>query len=123
MLITKKLQILAKNLDFSNVFLRKKALMLLEATNLKQHTIELQKSQQSIYMPIYSFGLLKLETLKMYIQTNFANGFICLSKSFSSTFILLIQKLNGSLKLCINYWGLNNFIIKNQYFLPFINKL
>ena len=70
------MQILFKYLDFSDVFLEKKALILLEIINLNQYTIEFQKSQQSLYWLIYSLSLAKFETLKIYIKTNFANNFI-----------------------------------------------
>ena len=40
-LFTKKIQILSKYSDFSDVFLEEKFLMLLEATNLNQYTIKL----------------------------------------------------------------------------------
>lgn len=42
-MLAKKVKILAKYSDFSNVFLEKKALMLLEITKLNQYAIELQK--------------------------------------------------------------------------------
>ena len=43
-LVAKEVQILSKYLDFSDIFLEKKTLILLEATELNQHAIELQKS-------------------------------------------------------------------------------
>ena len=76
LLLSKKVIILNKYLDFLNVFLEKKALVLPKAINLNQHTIKLQKSQQSLYKLICSQGLVKLETLKTYIKIKFANRFI-----------------------------------------------
>ena len=61
--------------------------------------------------------------LKTYIETNIANGFICLSKSLVVAFIFFIAKLDGSVRLYIDYWGLNNLTIKNQYPLFFISEL
>ena len=60
--------------------------------------------------------------LKTYIKTNLANGFIWPSKLPTSTLILFIKKPDGSFRLYIDYWGLNNLTIKNRYLLPFIGK-
>ena len=46
LLVIKKIQILFEYLNFSNVFLKKKALILLEATNLNQYAIEFQEGDK-----------------------------------------------------------------------------
>ena len=48
---------------------------------MNKHAIELEKSKQPSFESIYSLGPLELETLKTYIKTNLAIGFIRLSKS------------------------------------------
>ena len=58
---------------------------------------------------------MKLETLKTYIENNLANGFIRPSKSSVGALILFDKKLDGSLKICVDYRGLNNLTIKNWY--------
>ena len=63
-----------------------------------------------------------METLKAYMETNLANGFIRPSTSPTGAPILFDQKLNGFLQLCINYRGLNNLTIKNRYPLPLIEE-
>ena len=40
----------------------------------------------------------------------------------TSTSILFVQKLDSSFDLCVNYKGLNNFTIKNQYPLRLIRE-
>ena len=65
---------------------------------------------------------MELETLKTYIETHLKTGFIQLSKSPASAFILFDKKSDNSFCLCMDYWGLNNLIIKNQYLLPLIKK-
>ena len=89
---------------------------------MNKHTIKLKESKQLPFGPIYSLRSVELETLKTYIQTNLANGFIQPSKSPAKTFILFNKKPDKSLRFCINYWGLNNLIIKNRYLLPLIGK-
>ena len=122
LLVAKEVKISTKYSDFSDVFLDKKALILPGVTELNQHVIKLQEGQQSTYRPIYSLGLIELKTLKTYIETNFTNGFIWPSKSPASAPILFVRKLDGSFRLCVNYWDLNNLTIKNQYSLPLIGE-
>ena len=66
---------------------------------------------------------MELESLKAYIETNLANRFIRPSKSPAGAPILFEQKSDNSLRLYIDYWGLNNLTIKNRYLLPLIGKL
>ena len=66
---------------------------------------------------------MELKTLKAYIETNLANGFVRPSKSPASALILFDRKSDGSFRLCVNYWGLNNLTIKNRYPLPLIRDL
>ena len=65
---------------------------------------------------------MELETLKTYVETNLANGFIRPSKSPAGTLIFFVRKPDGSLQLCVDYWGLNNLIIKSRYLLPLLGK-
>ena len=99
LLIAKKVKILTKYLDFSNIFSKEKASILPRVTKLNEYTIKLLKGQQLPYRPIYSLGLVKFKTLKTYIETNLANGFIWPSKLPTSAFILFIKKLDGSFRL------------------------
>ena len=66
---------------------------------------------------------MELEILKVYIKTNLANGFIRPSKSPAGPLILFDQKSDSFFQLCVNYRGLNNLMIKNQYPLPLIGEL
>ena len=119
-LIAKK--VLAKYLDFADIFSPDLASKLLKHTGINNHVMELVNGQQPPYEPIYSLGPVELETLKAYIETNLANGFIRPSKSPANTPILFDQKSNSSLRLCVNYQGLNNLTIKNRYSLPLIGE-
>ena len=109
--------------DYSDVFLAENAMELPENTGMNEHAIELEEGKQPPFGPIYSLGPVELETLKTYIETNLANGFIQSSKSPAGAPILFNRKPDGSLCLCVDYWGLNNITIKNQYPLPLIGEL
>ena len=107
--------ILADHLDFEDVFSKESAAVLPEYTEINTHAIDLEEGKQLPYGPIYSLRLMELEILKTYIETNLANSFICPSKFLAGAPILFDKKPDGSLRLCVNYRGLNNITIKNRY--------
>ena len=89
--------------DFADIFSLKLALELPKHSGINDHTIELGDDQQLPYELIYSLGLVKLETLKTYIKTNLANGFIRLFKSLARASNFFDKKLDGSFRLCVDY--------------------
>ena len=93
-----------------------------EHTGINDHPIDLLDDKQPPYGPIYNLGSVELETLKTYIKANLASGFIRPSKSPAGAPILFVRKKDGSLRLCIDYRGLNNLTIKNCYPLPLIGE-
>ena len=122
LLLLKKVIVSAKYSDFADVFSEKLANVLPEQIRINQHAIKLEKGKQSPYRLIYSLKPIEFKTLKTYIEINLANGFIQASKLLAGTFILFVCKSNGSFCFYVNYWGLNNFTIKNWYLLPLIVK-
>lgn len=95
--------ILAKNLNFIDVFSKKTIMVILEYIKINTHIINLEKNKQSLYKPIYSPRLVKLETLKTNIKTNLTKSFIHFSKFLADTLILFIKKPDKNFWLCINY--------------------
>ncbi len=93
-----------------------------ENTGINVHVIGLIKEKQPLYKPIYALSLVELEIVKAYIETHLKTGFIRPSKSLAGAPILFDKKPDGCLHLCVNYQGLNNLTIKNQYLLPLIGK-
>lgn len=65
---------------------------------------------------------MELKTFKIYIETNLTNGFIRPFKSPAGIPILFVRKFDNSLRLCIDYQGLNNLIIENWYSLLLIRE-
>ena len=123
-LIAKKalIKIYDKYINFVDVFSLDLASKLSKHTRIDNHAIELVDYQQPPYGPIYSLGPVELETVKAYIKTNLANGIIRPSKSPAGTLILFDRKLDGFLRVCINYQGFNNLIIINRYPFPMIGE-
>ena len=64
----------------------------------------------------------ELLVLKEYIEENLAKGFIQHSSSPAGASVLFVKKSDGSLRLCVDYRGLNEMIIKNRYPLPLIQE-
>ena len=89
--------------DYSDVFSAENAAELPENTGMNEHAIELEEGKQPPFGPIYSLGPVELETLKTYIETNLANGFIWPSKSPAKAPIFFDRKSNRSLCLCVDY--------------------
>ncbi len=108
--------------DFADIFSPKFTAELPEYTGTNDHAIELVDDRQPPYGPIYSLGPVELETLKAYIKNNLANGFIRPFKSPTGAPILYDKKPDGSLRLCVDYRGLNNLTIKNWYPLPLVGE-
>ena len=115
-------EVLTEYSDYSNVFSAENVAELPENTGMNKHAIKLEKGKQPLFGLIYSLGPVELETLKTYIKTNLANSFICPSKFSEGALILFDKKPNGRFCLCVDYWGLNNIMIKNQYLLLFIGE-
>ena len=95
--------ILAKYLDFANMFLKKLAMQLSKYLSMKKYTIKLEKDKQSSYISIYSLGIIELKIFKTYIKINPANSFILLLKSLIKAFIIIIKKFNNRFCLYVNY--------------------
>ena len=112
-----------KYANFADIFSPDLAAKLPKYTGINDHAIELVDNQQPPYKPIHSLGPIELETLKAYIKINLANGFIRPSMSPANAPILFDQKSDSLFQLCVDYQGLNNLTIKNQYLLPLIGEL
>ena len=76
LLLTKKVGVHKKYSDFSDVFFKKSAIVMLKYLDINEHVIDLEPGKQLFYRPIYSFGQVELEIFKIYIETNLTNRFI-----------------------------------------------
>ena len=108
--------------EFRDVFEKK------NADTLPQHRpydcgIELQEGAQPPFGPIYSLSQNELAALREYLDENLAKNFIRHSKSPAGAPILFVKKKDGSLRMCVDYRGLNKVTIKNRYPLPLISGL
>lgn len=87
------------------------------------HEIKLMEGKEPTKQAIYPLSAEKLEALRTYLEENLRKGFIRESQSPAGYPILFVPKPDGSLRLCVDYRGLNNITIKNSYPLPLISEL
>ena len=87
------------------------------------HAIELIPGAQPVARRPYKMSLPKAIELKEQLKQLIDQGFIKPSVSPWSTPVLFNLKKDGTLRLCIDYRGLNQSTIKNKYPIPRIDKL
>jgi len=87
------------------------------------HTINLEPGFNIPYGRIYNLSEVELKTLKAYIETNLANGFIQRSSSPAAAPILFVKKKDSGLRLCVDYRALNGATVKNRYPLPLMSEM
>ena len=87
------------------------------------HAIDLEPGFKLPYARIYNLSEVELRSLKAYIETTLANGFIQRSSSSAAAPILFAKKKDGGLRLCVDYRALNSGTIKNRYPLPLISEM
>ena len=70
----------------------------------------------------YSLSRFELQALREWLDENLSKGFIHTSSSPAGAPILFVKKPGGGLRLCVDYWGLNEGTIKSRYPLPLIRE-
>jgi hypothetical protein len=107
--------------DFADVFSEEEAAKLQQLEGA-QHPIELEPGKDPPWGPIYNLSATELAILRDYIDTSLAKGWIRPSRSPAGAPIFFVPKKDGSLRLCVDYRGLNAITIKNRYPLPLISE-
>ena len=87
------------------------------------HAIDLLPDTSPPYGPIYPLAQDELRELREYLETNLRSGRIQPSKSPAGAPILFVPKKDGTLRLCVDYRGLNQVTVKNRYPLPLITEI
>ncbi|UOH82890.1 hypothetical protein LQV05_005603 [Cryptococcus neoformans] len=108
--------------QYLDVFDKKSADTLPEHRSFDHH-IPLENGQNPLFSPIYNLSEKELEALCEYLDENLKKGFIQLSESPARAPILFVKKKDGSLRMCVDYQGINKITIKNRYPLPLIAEL
>ena len=104
---------------FRDIFGKKEA-SVLPPHRAIDHEIPLKPGEQPPWKPLYGMSESELTSLRDFIKENLANHFIRPSSSPARAPVLFVKKKDGSLRLCVDYRGLNDLTIKNRYPLPLI---
>lgn len=74
-MLAKEVIVFIEYADFLDIFSKKSVAVLFKCLDINKHKIDLQLGKQPCYGPIYSLSLMKLQTLKIYIETKLGNSF------------------------------------------------
>ena len=87
------------------------------------HEINLVEGATPPFGPIYPLNEKELSVLRDYINKNLEVGKIRRSKSPAGSPILFVPKADSTLRLCVDYRGLNKLTIKDRTPLPLMTEL
>ena len=86
-------------------------------------TIELEPGTAPLSKSLYRMAPAEMAELKKQLEELLDKGFIRPSSSPWGAPVLFVKKKDGSMRLCIDYRGLNRVTVKNKYPLPRIDEL
>jgi hypothetical protein len=98
--------------EFADVFSKESA-SALPPRRPYDHQIPLEPGTTPPFGPLYSLSEVELKALDEYIKENLSKGYIQASTSPAGAPILFVKKRDGSLRLCVDYRGLNKITVKN----------
>jgi hypothetical protein len=99
-----------------------------EINRLPDHTeyddqIELVEGAVPPFGPIYLLSEKELEVLREYLRKELAAGKVRRSKSPAGAPIIFVPKPDGSMRLCVDYRGVNKVTVKDRTPLPLMSEL
>ena len=107
--------------EFQDVFSKDRANQLATHKDC-DHAIDLEGGDPP-YGPLYNLSNTELKTLREYLDDALAKGWIRHSTSSAGAPILFVPKKDGTLRLCVDYRGLNKVTKKNRHPLPLITQI
>jgi hypothetical protein len=108
--------------DYADVFDKEKAVALPPQRPGVDHAIPVQEGKTPPFGPIYGMNEKEAEALRQYIKDNLSTGRIRNSSSPAGAPVLFVKKPDGSLRLCVDYRGLNEITTKDRGPLPLISE-
>jgi len=85
--------------------------------------IDLEEGSAPPLGTIYPLSPVELEALRKFLDENIATGLLRSSSSPHRAPVLFFKKKDGSLRLCVDFRGLNQITKKDRYPLPLISDL
>jgi Reverse transcriptase (RNA-dependent DNA polymerase)/RNase H-like domain found in reverse transcriptase/Integrase zinc binding domain len=108
--------------EFSDVFADPDSTML-PIRGLHDHAIDLEPGRAPPFGKLYPMSPSELDTLKEYLDRLLDAGLVRKSTSAAASPVMFVPKNDGSLRLVVDYRGLNDITIKNRYPLPLISDM
>jgi len=108
--------------DYADVFSKAKASELPPHRNYNLK-IDLEEGTSPPLGTLYSLSPVELSALRTFIDENLNTGFIHPTASSHAAPVLFVKKKDGSLRLCVDFRGLNKITKKDHYPLPLISDL
>lgn len=108
--------------EYADVFSKSKASILAPHREFDLK-IDLKEGTQPLLGTLYSLSQIELKALRKFIDEHLAMGFIHPSSSAHAAPVLFVRKKDGSLRLCVDFRGLNKITKKDRYLLPCISDL
>ncbi|GBG82517.1 hypothetical protein CBR_g34894 [Chara braunii] len=88
-----------------------------------EHSIQLVSDYRVHHQAPYRLPILEATILKRQLEELLRLGFIKPSNSLWGAPVLFARKADGTLRLCIDYRGLNRYTVKNSYPMPRFDEL
>jgi hypothetical protein len=114
--------VLAEYHEFKDLFSKKEADEL-PPHRASDHAIDLEPGTSPPWGHLNAISPVELETLRNYVDEYLEKGFIRPSHAPCGAPILFVKKADGSLRICVDYRGLNKLTKKNRYPLPLIGEM
>ena len=87
------------------------------------HAIDLRDDCEPPYGLIYPLSQTEFAELRKFLKKMLDKGWIRPSQSPAGAPILFVPKKDGTLRLCVDFRGLNKITIKNRHSLPLISEI
>jgi hypothetical protein len=87
------------------------------------HAIDLEAGERPLFRPLYNLSVKELVALREYLDQALKNRWIKRSISEAGAPILFVLKKDSSLRLYMDYRGLNAITKKNYHLLPLISEI
>ncbi len=107
--------------DFLDVF-SKKSSDILPSHRKYDHKIYLEEEMKPDHVLLYKISLEELDTVKQYLGSYLAKGFIQASSASYSLPVLFVKKPGGEIRFCVDYRRLNAITKKDRYLIPLIKE-
>ena len=109
--------------DFASVFDEVEADAHLPPRRQFDHKIVLMENSRPPYGPLYRHSETENEAMDAYLEKMLRLGYIRESHSEAASPCLFVTKKDSTLRLCVDYRGLNKVTVKSRYPLPLIDDL